>query len=256
MRPKKDRKVIKKALYFDVMGFLREDICSGRYSPGEKLPSEDQLAREFSVSRVTLREALRVLEDDGLIVRRHGSGTFVRDQRAIPIQNLSAIVSISTIFKRAGLEDRFIKVTIRKAQADQRIAEKLQIATGLEVYEVERVRTHGDRPAIYSFDCFPASFVPAGREAKLNEYIHSIYHFLSQVCGQTSDDGECTFKPIMGDKKLSSLLKVQPAAPLMYIETIDYNVEKKPILYSWSYYIPELFEFKAQRRRDELENEI
>jgi GntR family transcriptional regulator len=256
LKRKKDRKVIKKALYFDVMGFLREDIRGGRYSPGEKLPSEDQLAREFSVSRVTLREALRVLEDDGLIVRRHGSGTYVRDQRAIPIQNLSSIVSISTIFRRAGLEDRFIKVGIRKSPSNQRIAEKLQITAGQEIYEVERVRTHGDKPAIYSFDCFPASFVPSGQETRLNEYIHSIYHFLSEICGQTSDDGECTFKPIMGDKKLSNLLKVQPAAPLMYIETVDFNSAKKPILYSWSYYIPELFEFKAQRRRDELGNGI
>jgi GntR family transcriptional regulator len=248
---KKDRKIIKKALYYEVMGFLLEDIKSGRYSPGDKLPSEDQLSREFSVSRVTLREALRALEDDGLIVRRHGSGTFVRDKRAVPIQNLSSIVSISTIFKRAGLEDRFVKVGLRKAPANQRIAEKLQIPSGQEIWEVERVRTIGDKPAIYSFDFFPDAFIPRGEEYRLNEYVHSLYHFLDEVCGQTSDDGECTFKPVTSDKSLSAILKTPITTPLMYIETIDFNAGKQPILYSKSYYIPELFEFKAQRRRDD-----
>lgn len=250
MKEKKERKIKKKALYFEVIDFLLEDIKSGQYPPGSKLPSEDQLAREFSVSRVTLREALRVLEDYGVIVRRHGSGTFVLDKRAVPVQTLSSIVSISTIFKRVGLEDRFIKVGLRKIPASQRIAEKLHISPGQEIWEVERVRTIGDKPAIYSFDFFPACFVASGEEKSLNEYIHSLYHFLSEVCGQTSDDSECTFKSIMSDKNLSTVLNIHLAAPLMYIETIDFNAKKQPILYSRSYYIPELFEFQAHRRRD------
>lgn len=252
MKEQNQRKIVKKALYQDVLGFLQEDIKSGRYAPGEKLPSESQLAREFSVSRVTLREALRVLEDDGLIFRRHGSGTFVRDKRAIPIQDLSSIVSISTIFKRAGLEDRFTKVELRKTPATERIAEKLHIPSGQEVWEVERLRTLGDNPAIYSFDYFPASFIPRGKEKTLNFYKHSLYHFLSEVCGQTSDDGESWFKPILSDNKLSSILSIRLNSSLMYIETIDFDSDKNPILYSFSYYVPEMFVFQARRRRDEL----
>ena len=253
MKEKKERKISRKALYVEVIDFLLDDIKDGQYPPGSKLPSEDQLAREFSVSRVTLREALRVLEDDGVIVRRHGSGTFVLDKKAVPIQTLSSIVSISTIFKRAGLDDRFIKVGLRKIPADQRIAEKLQIPSGEEIWEVERVRTIGEKPAVYSFDYFPASFVPPGEEKKLNEYIHSLNHFLSEVCGQTLNEGECTFKPIMSDKTLSAILNIILAAPLMYIETIDFNANNQPILYSRSYYIPELFQFQAHRFIDESE---
>ena len=251
MTEKKQRKITKKSLYLEVVNVLLEDLKSGQYPPGSKLPSEDELAQEFSVSRVTLREALRVLEEDGWINRRQGSGTFVRDKRAVPIQNLSSIVSISTIFKRAGLEDRFTKVGLKKIPANQRIAERLQIGSGEEIWEMERVRTIGDKPAIYSFDYFPASFIPFGEENRLNDYKHSLYHFLSEVCGQTSDDGECWFKPIMSDKKLSAILNINFHTPLMYVETIDFNVDKQPILYSPSYYVPELFLFQAHRRRDE-----
>ena len=253
MKEKKERKIAKKALYFEVIDFLLEDIKSGQYPPGSKLPSEDQLAREFSVSRVTLREALRVLEDDGVIIRRHGTGTFVLDKRAVPVQTLSSIVSTSTIFKRVGLEDHFIKVDMKKHDANQRIAEKLRIPAGEEIWEVERIWTIGEKPAVYSFDFFPASFVPAGQEDKLNDYMHSLYHFLTEVCGQISDEGDCSFKPIISDKHLSAILKVKAASPLMYIETIDFNKSKQPILYCRSYYIPELFEFQAHRHRDETE---
>jgi GntR family transcriptional regulator len=251
LKEKKERKIIRRGLYLEIVDFLLEDIKSGQHPPGSKLPSEDELAREFSVSRVSLREALRVLEEDGFIVRRHGSGTFVLDKKTVPIQTLSSIVSISTIFKRAGLEDRFTKVEIRKIPSTQRIAEKLNISPGQEIWEVERVRTIGEQPAIYSFDVFPASFIPSGQENRLNEYKHSLYHFLSEVCGQPSDDGECWFKPIMSDKNLSTILNIKLNSPLMYIETIDFNTNKQPILYSPSYYVPELFVFQAHRRRDE-----
>jgi GntR family transcriptional regulator len=194
LKEKKERKISRKPLYSEVMDILLEDIKGGQYPPGSKLPPEDQLAREFSVSRVTLREALRALEDDGVIVRRHGSGTFVLDKRAVPIQTLSSIVSISAIFKRAGLEDRFVKVEFRKIPADQKIAEKLQIQPSQEIWEVERVRTIGEIPAVYSYDYFPASFIPAGAEKRLNDYTHSLYHFLAEVCDETSDEGKCTFK--------------------------------------------------------------
>lgn len=253
MKEKKERKIAKKALYFEVIDFLLEDIKSGQYPPGSRLPSEDQLAREFSVSRVTLREALRVLEDDGVIVRRHGSGTFVLDKKAIPIQTLSSIVSTSTIFKRVGLEDRFIKLGLKKIPADQRLAEKLRITPKEEIWEVERVWTIGEKPAVYSFDYFPASFVPAGDESKLNDYMHSLYQFLTEVCGQISDEGDCSFKPVMSDKHLAAILQVKTASPLMYIETTDFNKSKQAILYCKSYYIPELFEFHAHRHRDETE---
>ncbi len=253
MKEKIERKIAKKALYFEVIDFLLEDIKRGQYPPGSKLPSEDQLAREFSVSRVTLREALRVLEDDGVIIRRHGTGTFVLDKKAVPVQTLSSIVSTSTIFKRVGLEDRFFKVDMKKHPADQRIAEKLRIPAGDEIWEVERIWTIGEKPAVYSFDYFPASLVPDGQENKLNDYMHSLYHFLTEVCRQISDEGDCSFKPIISDKHLSDILKLKAASPLMYIETIDFNKSKRPILYCRSYYIPELFEFQAHRHRDETE---
>src|SRR5680860_519221 len=64
-------------LYFQVMRSLKEQILSGRLSPGERVPSESDLTVAFGVSRVVVRQALQILEDEGLIFRVRGKGTFV-----------------------------------------------------------------------------------------------------------------------------------------------------------------------------------
>ncbi len=251
--PNRKRETGRGALYLQIIDFLFEDIKDGKYPPGSNLPSEEQLAREFSVSRVTLREALRVLEEDGIIIRRHGIGTFVRDRKIVPIQKLSKIFSTSVMFKKAGLGDQFAKINHNKIAAPRKVAEKLQISVGSEVWEVERLRTIGRQPAMYSLDFFPASIVPLGEEGKLKNYSHSLYKFLVEVCGQVPERGKCILKPITGDKYLSMIMNVPRTTSLMYIESVDLNRKQQPIICAREYYLADLFEFQVERMNYDFE---
>ena len=240
----------RKPLYLDVIDILMKRIQEGEYPPGAKLPSEDQLARELGISRVSLREGLRVMSEDGILFRRQGSGTFVRDKKAMPVQDLSTILSVPTMFKRAGLEHKIVKADYDKIISTGRIAEKLQTPPGAEVWKVERLRKIGDQFAMYSLDYFPAFLVPPGGEERFKDYLlFSIYHFLREVCGQNSDQGSCTLKPILADEKLVEIMKVPRNTLFMLIETIDLNPEQKPVLYAREYYFADLFEFQVNRRR-------
>lgn len=242
----------RKALYLDVIDILMKRIQAGEYPPGTKLPSETKLARELGISRVSLREGLRVMSEDGILFRRQGSGTFVRDRITMPVQELSTILSISTMFQRAGLEHKVVKADFAKIVSPGRVAEKLNIPPGAEVWEVERVRKIGEQFAMYSLDYFPASLVPAGREDRFKDYLlFSIYHFLREVCGQNFNQGSCTLKPILADEKLSEIMKVPRNTLFMLIETIDLNSEQKPVLYAREYYFADLFEFKVNRQRSD-----
>jgi len=196
-----------------------------------------------------LREALRVLSEDGILFRRHGSGTFVRDKKAMPVQDLSSIFSISTMFKKAGLEHQVLKADHRKIRASQRIAEKLQIHPREEVWEVERLRAIGGRPALYSFDYFPAGLVPAGGEERIKDYLFATYYFLSEVCNQIIEQGRCSLKPVLADERLQEIMKLPRNTPVMYIEIVDLNPEQKPISYAREYYCADFFEFQVNRRR-------
>ena len=66
--------------YFQVMDRLRQQILSGEIKPGGKLPSENELSREYGISRHTVRKALRILENDGYVEAQHGRGTFCSER--------------------------------------------------------------------------------------------------------------------------------------------------------------------------------
>jgi GntR family transcriptional regulator len=243
----------RRPLYLEVIDVLMKDIQEGKYAPGARLPSEEQLAREMGISRVSLREALRVLAEDGILFRRHGSGTYVRDQKATPVQDLSTILSISTMFKKAGLEHQVIRADHRKIPAARKVAEKLALHPGEEVWEVERLRGIAGKPALYSFDYFPAALVPPGEERRIREYLFATYYFLSEVCRQKIDQGKCNLKPVLADEKLQEIMKLPRHTPLMYIEIVDLNPEQKPVSYAREYYRADFFDFQVNRRRGEAD---
>jgi DNA-binding GntR family transcriptional regulator len=190
------------------------------------------------------------MSEDGILFRRQGSGTFVRDKKAVPVQDLSTILSISTMFKRAGLEHKIVEADYGKIIPTGGVAEKLQTPPGAEVWKVKRMRKIGDQLAMYSLDYFPASLVPPDCEERFKDYLlFSIYHFLHEVCGQKSEQGSCALKPILADEKLAEIMKVSRNTPFMLVETIDLNPEQRPVLYAREYYLADLFEFQVNRRR-------
>src|SRR3954447_5119566 len=90
-------------LYVQVIERLKKDIETGIFKENERFPSEFELARTLGVSRATLREALRVLEEDKVIIRKHGVGTFV-NPRPLFSSGIEELSSVSTMIKDAGME--------------------------------------------------------------------------------------------------------------------------------------------------------
>ena len=105
---------------------LRQAITSGTYRPGSQLPTEAELCEMLGVSRTVVREALRVLEDDGLVARRHGIGTFVRNRPIL--KNLNFNFGITEMIESAGLQSGTSHLAIQKEEADEEKAEQLQVS--------------------------------------------------------------------------------------------------------------------------------
>src|ERR671924_2326155 len=104
---------------------LRQAITRGAYQPGSKLPTEAELCEMLGVSRTVVREALRVLEDDGLVARRHGIGIFVRNHPIL--KNLNFNFGITEMIESAGLKSGTSHLAIRSETADQEKAEQLGV---------------------------------------------------------------------------------------------------------------------------------
>jgi GntR family transcriptional regulator len=136
---------------------LRQAIVNGTYSPGSQLPTEAELGELLGVSRTVVREALRMLEEDGLIDRRHGVGTFVREHSIL--KNLNFNFGITEMIKAAGMLPGTAYFAVRHEPTDSDVAVQLNLSPGTPALVVERVRTADKRPVVYSLDIFPGSLL-------------------------------------------------------------------------------------------------
>src|SRR5687768_4973621 len=96
---------------------LRQAIIDGSFRMGSQLPTEAELCEMLGVSRTVVREALRVLEDEGLVTRHHGVGTFVRNQPIL--KNLNFNFGITEMIESAGLKSGTSHLAIQKETADE-----------------------------------------------------------------------------------------------------------------------------------------
>ena len=133
---------------------VRDRIRDGRFSDGVQLPPEVELATSLGVSRTTVREALLQLEQEGLLIRRHGHGTFVRSAARLR-GSLNANISATEVIKGHGMEPGTSHARVEEVSADEEIASILGLAPGAPVLRLERVRTADGRPVIFTVDVIP-----------------------------------------------------------------------------------------------------
>lgn len=149
--PPRPRGSLSRWLTDELAGALRD----GRWGDGDRLPSEAELALEFSVSRVTVRTALQALEARGLLTIRHGSGTFVAGLGDGIRAGLQQLRSITETIRELGLEPRMSWHPIVERDADERERAKLDLAPGARVLALERAISADGEPVAYSLDALP-----------------------------------------------------------------------------------------------------
>jgi len=225
---------------------LRQAITRGTYRPGSQLPTEAELCEMLGVSRTVVREALRVLEDDGLVARRHGVGTFVRDHPIL--KNLNFNFGITEMIESAGLKPGTSHLAIQKESADQGRAEQLSVPIGTELITVERVRTADGRPVVYSLDTFTEALLKRAEfdpQALMND---SIYTILQTALGEVIEYGIARLLPVMAPNHVAEKLQLPPKALTLYIVQTDYTSNDEPLVYSCEYHLPDAFDFLVWRR--------
>lgn len=225
---------------------LRQAITSGAYRPGSQLPTEAELCEMLGVSRTVVREALRVLEDDGLVARRHGIGTFVRNHPIL--KNLNFNFGITEMIESAGLKPGTSHLAIQTENADQEKAEQLRVSVGTSLITVERVRTADGRPVVYSIDTITESLLQrADFDLQLLRN-KSIYNVLQTSLGQVIEYGIARLMPMTAPDHVAEKLQLPPNALTLYIVQTDYSSADEPLVYSREYHLPDAFDFVVWRR--------
>ncbi|OIJ13105.1 GntR family transcriptional regulator [Anaerobacillus alkalilacustris] len=229
-------------LYLQVIDKIKNDIEEGIYEAGERLPSEFELSKQLGVSRATLREALRILEDENVITRRHGVGTFICS-KPIFSSGIEELFSITDMIKRGNKKPGTIFVSSELVTATEDDIEKFQIEDLDEVMIVKRVRTANDDPVVYCLDKIPKVYL-RNREFS---YEQSIFERLEKE-GTSISYAITQIEPIGYHEEVSEILR-GPQTALLVLRQMHYDDQERPILYSINYFRADQFKFHVLRKR-------
>jgi GntR family transcriptional regulator len=236
---------VKKRLSFRVRDELAARMASGHIPPGSKLPAEPDLAEQLGVSRPTLREALRSLEEDGFVTRTRGAGTYATHRPRLR-NNLDVNFGVTEAIAAAGMTPGTIESAVHTEGASAEDADTLDLRPGDPVAILERVRTADGRPVVLSRDLVSAHRVSASQFAKM-PLDGSLYDLLD-ARGQTVEHGVVTVEPVRADRGLARKLRIRSGDLLLLLRQIDYGREGDPLLLSIEHHLAEAFEFTVVRR--------
>lgn len=223
---------------------LKQLIVSGEWPVGSRLPNETNLCEQYNVSRITLREAVQGLVQDGYVVRRQGSGTYVTRRPALH-NSLDTNFSYTDYLEQANIRAGKRVLSAKFAQAGAEVAEALSLEVGAPVVEVRRLRTADGRPAVYSIDSIPTDIVSASADRKALR--GSLYRLLTEK-GHSVDHGEAIVAPAVADPELAQLLDVDKGSLLQHLKQIDYDTADRPVMFSLEWHVPSVFELRVYRR--------
>jgi GntR family transcriptional regulator len=227
-----------------VMDKIKSDIENGLLRPGERLPAESVLSKQLGVSRATLREALRLLEEEKIVIRRHGVGTFI-NTRPVFSGGIGELFSVTDAIERQGQKPGTTLLYAGFAEPGEDERKRLSLNAGEGVLTVERVRTADGEPVVYCIDKIPAHFMPEGYRTECE----SIFELLENVSGVRIAYAVAHIEPIGFSEKVSSLLQCDPKTTLLLLKQIHFDESERAVLYSHNYFRADKFHFHVVRRR-------
>ena len=233
---------------------VRDRIQDGRFAEGVQLPPEVELATSLGVSRTTIREALLQLEQEGLVIRRHGHGTFVRSSARLR-GSLNANISATQVIRSHGMEPGTSHARLERVPAPDDVAADLGIAAGAELIELERVRTADGRPVIFSVDMIPASLFEEADVAPevLLDPALSLYRLYAERLGRSITDGQASICLTHAEPHVAERLGIAPGAPILRLQQVDATAEGEAVLWTVESYVADTFEFSVHRRGPALD---
>lgn len=230
-------------LYMLVIDRIKELSNSGEWGPGTRLPSEFELAKQFGVSRATLREALRVLEEEGLVVRRHGVGTFLAE-RSVVRAGIEQLFSVTEWIERANRVPGTIEKQVGEMLPSEEDRDRLGLSESESILCMTRIRTADGDPVVYCEDRIPARVLRHGWKG----FNGSLFDLL-EAADRPIAYAQTEIKPIAHHDIVFKALDVRPGEALLLLEQLHFDANDNPVLLSSNYFRTDTFHFHVLRRR-------
>ncbi|MBN8234507.1 GntR family transcriptional regulator [Halobacillus kuroshimensis] len=231
-------------LYLQVIEQVKRDIENGIFKEKQKLPSEFQLSKSLGVSRATLREALRILEEEGVVTRRHGVGTFV-NPKPLFTSGIEELDSVTGMITKSGMTPGTQYLSADLVEATEEDKKRFSPLDVQHLAKVERVRTADEHPVVYCTDKIPEGLLPIDQIREAD----SLFNVLEKYTGKTIGYAVTHIEPIGFHDRISPILNCEPDQSLLLLKQMHYSQDDIPMLLSSNYFRADKFSFHVLRKR-------
>ncbi len=234
--------------YYQLKEIMREKIRSGEWKPGDLIPSERELGEQYGISRMTARQAITELVNEGLFYREQGKGTFVSRHKIT--QQLLHLTGFTEDIRARGQRPGTKVLSAQVCLVDETVAERLHIKSGEEVFYLRRLRLANDEPLAieHSYLHFPG----CERLAEDDLAQNSLYRLLEAKYGQPLIEAEQELEAGLVSEEESPLLQVAVGSPALYTRRTTYTERNQPIEYARAIYCGRKYVFYTYMKREQL----
>jgi DNA-binding GntR family transcriptional regulator len=214
--------------YAQLVGILRRQIAAGMFRPGDRLPSEAQLCQSYGVSPMTVRRAINILADQGVVVAEQGRGTFVKSltlgTAAFQLDGLQRLFQ-----DEEGTEVKILEARI--ARASERTARKLAIQAGWRTVFIRRLISRLGEPMLYHREYL--IYDPARPTVEAEMEVTSLRGLFEGTGGTALKRGDLAVEATVLTEEEARLLRSPAGAGAFRLEHIFYDFDDLPVSWGW-----------------------
>jgi DNA-binding GntR family transcriptional regulator len=225
-------------LYFQVAEQLERAIFDGRLAPGDRIANEVALAQDLGLSRPTMRQAIQLLVDKGMLVRKRGVGTQVVHP---PIKRTVELTSLYDDLKRTGhrIDTRLLACEL--IEADEMAASRLKVPQGSRVWQIDRLRSADGEPLALMCNFVPASITDLSHVDFTRTGLYE--HFRAQ--GIHLRVAHQTISARRAELPEARLLGGRKGDPVLTMERTAFDDSGRAVEYGTHLYRPDLYAYET-----------
>ncbi|UQS81840.1 GntR family transcriptional regulator [Bombilactobacillus folatiphilus] len=228
-------------IYVQIHNQIKQEIAQGKWQVGQRIPAERLLADEFQVSRMTMRQAIQTLVEEGILYRKVGSGTYVASQKVQ--ERMSGTTSFTDIMLAQGKKPASHVVSYHLALPTLSEKENLKLDDNMEILRMERIRLADKIPICFEITTVPWFLV---KNLSREQITQSLYHALEQR-GLKLGHAQQVVSAMSASEKVAELLRVKRGAAVLRLRQVTMLADGQPFEYVRTQYVGERFEFYLER---------
>ncbi len=223
--------------YIKIHDAIKKEIDMERWQIGQRLPSERDLAEQYAVSRMTLRQAVTLLVDEGILERRVGSGTYVASHRVQ--EKMRGTTSFTEIVSSQGKTPSSKVISYQRKIANDTEIKRLQLKPTDYVIRMERVRYADNVPLVFEVASIPERLIKSFAREEITE------HFFQTLTdnGYAIGKSQQTIYAKSASERVANYLGIEKGHAVLALTQVSYFTDGCPFEYVHSQYVGDRFEF-------------